>query len=69
MENNKNIKFNLYFSNIDLESVNVIADRNRIAQVITNLIDNAIKFISKENEKDVIDGIINIMVKKSKNIQ
>ena len=44
--NNKNIKFELYFKNIDLNSVNVVADRTRITQVISNLINNSIMFMS-----------------------
>ena len=46
--NNKNIKFELYFKNIDLNSVNVVADRTRITQVISNLINNSIIFMSKK---------------------
>ena len=49
--NNKNIKFELYFKNIDSNSVNVVADKTRVTQVISNLINNSIKFISTENGK------------------
>jgi signal transduction histidine kinase len=62
---NKNTKFKLYFKNIDLNAV-FLADKNRIAQVISNLINNSIKFISQENQKDRIDDIISIIVEKTK---
>ena len=62
---NKNTEFKLYFKNIDLNTT-FIADKNRIAQVISNLIDNSIKFISTESEKDGIGGIISIIVEKTK---
>jgi len=64
--NNKNIKFRLHFKNIDLNSVNVFADKNRLSQVISNLINNSIKFIPKENEHGVVDEIIDIMIEKGK---
>jgi len=60
--NNKNIKFNLEFRNIDLNSVNIVADKNRIFQVISNLINNSIKFISQENRKENEKGLISIDV-------
>jgi len=60
--NNKNIKFNLQFRNIDLNSVNIVADKNRIFQVISNLINNSIKFISQENRKENEKGLISIDV-------
>jgi len=60
--NNKNIKFNLQFRNIDLNSVNIVADKNRIFQVISNLINNSIKFISQENRKENENGLISIDV-------
>jgi len=60
--NNKNIKFNLEFRNIDLNSVNIVADKNRIFQVISNLINNSIKFISQENRKENENGLISIDV-------
>jgi signal transduction histidine kinase len=63
---NKMIKFNLYFKNIDLNSA-FIADKNRISQVISNLINNSIKFTSKENEGDSsIDCIIDLIIEKPK---
>ena len=62
---NKNTEFKLYFKNIDLNTT-FIADKNRITQVISNLIDNSIKFISNESEKDGIGGIISIIVEKTK---
>jgi signal transduction histidine kinase len=57
----------LHFKNIDLNSVNVVADKNRISQVISNLINNSIKFIStgNGNEKDA-NGLISITVEKAK---
>jgi signal transduction histidine kinase len=65
--NNKNIKFKLHFKNIELNSVNVVADKNRISQVISNLINNSIKFIStgNGNERDT-NGLISITVEKAK---
>jgi signal transduction histidine kinase len=64
--NNKNIKFELYFKNIDLNSVNVVADRTRISQVISNLINNSIKFMSTENGKEGENGLISINIEKTK---
>jgi signal transduction histidine kinase len=64
--NNKNIKFELYFKNIDLNSVNVVADRTRITQVISNLINNSIMFMSKENGKEHENGLISINIEKTK---
>jgi len=64
--NNKNIKFNLHFKSIDSNKIIVVADKNRISQVISNLINNSIKFISKEYQNDDLDGIITIIVDKSK---
>ena len=64
--NNKNIKFELYFKNIDLNSVNVVADRTRITQVISNLINNSIIFMSKENGKEHENGLISINIEKTK---
>jgi signal transduction histidine kinase len=65
-ENNKNIKFKQHFNSIDSNKIIVVADKNRISQVISNLINNSIKFISKEYRKDVLDGIITIIVEKTK---
>jgi len=39
---------------------------SRIVQVVSNLINNSIKFISKENKKDGVAGIINLTVEKTK---
>ena len=61
---NKKVRFKLYFKNTDLNTI-FIADKNRIAQVISNLINNSIKFISSENEKGRIDGI-SLIVEKTK---
>jgi len=63
--NNKDIRLNLYFRNIELDAI-ISADRNRIIQVVSNLINNSIKFISKENENDGVAGIINLIVEKTK---
>jgi len=52
----------LQFRNIDLNSVNIVADKNRIFQVISNLINNSIKFISQENRKENEKGLISIDV-------
>jgi len=67
LEDNNKIQFELNFNNLDLNSVNVIADRNRISQVITNLINNSIKFIPKVNgNNDINKGIITISVENAK---
>ena len=57
----------MHFKNIDLNSVNVVADKNRIPQVISNLKNNSIKFIStgNGNERDA-NGLISITVEKAK---
>jgi signal transduction histidine kinase len=47
-ENGRLIQIDLRFKNID-SNLMVNVDRNRISQVISNLIDNSIKFISDEN--------------------
>jgi len=47
---------------LDINSVNVVADKNRLSQVISNLINNSIKFISSENG----NGLISITVEKAK---
>jgi len=62
LENNKKIKFELHFNNLDINSVNVVADKNRLSQVISNLINNSIKFISSDNG----NGLISITVEKAK---
>src|SRR6476620_2208099 len=66
--NDKNAKLNLYFRDIDLDTI-VFVDKNRIAQVILNLLNNSLKFISKENEKTdggSIEGNINLIIEKTK---
>jgi len=44
----------------------VFADKNRITQVISNLIDNSIKFIAIENRKEDQNGLISINIEKTK---
>jgi signal transduction histidine kinase len=59
--NNKKINFEYNFTNS--ESIIVYADKNRVSQVVSNLISNSIKFIQK-------DGVISIgvdKIKKAKN--
>jgi signal transduction histidine kinase len=65
--NNRNAKLKLHFRNIDLDTV-IFVDRNRIAQVILNLLNNSVKFIYAENEKsnDGVEGNISLMVEKTK---
>ena len=63
--NYKKIKFELHFENID-PNLAVIADQNRISQVISNLINNSIKFILKEDEKKYHTGLISTSVEKIK---
>ena len=46
--NKKDIKFEYYFF---YRKVIIYADKNRISQVISNLIENSVKFISKKNKK------------------
>ena len=66
-DNNNDIQFELKFNNLNPNSVNVFVDRNRISQVITNLINNSIKFIPKSNDSIVNNkGMINISVEKTK---
>jgi signal transduction histidine kinase len=48
LDSNKKIKFK-YINSIN-DSVLIYADKNRIAQVISNLFNNSIKFISKEGD-------------------
>ena len=62
----KKIKFELHFENIDSRILIVIADQNRISQVISNLINNPIKFILKEDEKKLDTGLISTSVEKIK---
>ena len=58
MDSNKKIK--IEFNNNNYESILVYADKNRISQVISNLINNSIKFILKEGTIYIyIDKIIN----------
>ena len=66
--NNKNAKLKLHFRNIDLDTV-IFVDKNRIAQVILNLLNNSLKFIYAENENSAGGGIvnnINLIVEKTK---
>ncbi len=53
--NNKKINFEYNFNNT--ESVFVYANKNRISQVVSNLISNSIKFIQN-------DGVISIRIDK-----
>jgi signal transduction histidine kinase len=55
----KAIKFVYYFFT---EKTNIYADKNRIGQVISNLIENSVKFISEEQE----EGIVSITTEKKK---
>ncbi|MGN6624936.1 MAG: sensor histidine kinase, partial [Candidatus Nitrosocosmicus sp.] len=57
----KEIKFEIHFKNVDSNTF-VFADRNRIIQVISNLIDNSIKFIAMKDD----NGLISINVEKIK---
>jgi two-component system, OmpR family, sensor histidine kinase VicK len=61
VEDNKKIKFEIHFKNVDSNTI-VFADRNRIIQVISNLIDNSIKFITMKDE----NGIISINIEQTK---
>jgi len=58
--NKKAIKFADYFSK---EKIIIYADKNRIGQVISNLIENSVKFISKEQG----ECVISIKTEKKKN--
>lgn len=62
---NKEIEFKLHYKNVDSNTI-VFADRNRIVQVIANLVSNSIKFISAENGKEDGNGLISIIVEKTK---
>jgi signal transduction histidine kinase len=74
LEYTKKIKFVLNINNINSNTtVFVFADRNRISEVISNLIDNSIKFISiennikqKEEEEENVEGKIIINVEEVK---
>ncbi len=59
--NKKAIKFADYFFK---EKIIIYADKNRIGQVISNLIENSVKFISKEQG----ECVISIKTEKKKNI-
>ncbi len=58
--NKKAIKF---MCSLSSETIIVNADKNRISQVISNLIENSVKFISEKKE----EGIIYITTEKKKN--
>jgi signal transduction histidine kinase len=66
LENDKKIRFDLFFKNVDSNKIIIDVDRNRISQVISNLINNSIKFVSKGSEKNNLDGILTIIVEKAK---
>ena len=57
----KNITFDCLFSEVNQDFV-IYADKEKITQVMSNLINNSIKFISDEKEK----GTITIIVEKRK---
>jgi two-component system sensor histidine kinase VicK len=62
-EENKKIKFE-YGNNFDTEYL-INADIMKIGQVISNLIENSIKFISEEEESDKKEeGVISITIEK-----
>jgi signal transduction histidine kinase len=65
--NNKNAKLKVHFKNVDLDTI-IFVDKNRLSQVILNLLSNSVKFISKENEEgdDSTGGNINLIVEKTK---
>lgn len=63
-DSNKEIKFEFDMSNNI--AMNVVGDKNRIGEVIMNLINNSVKFISKDNGKRSQEGIISIIVEKRK---
>ncbi len=53
---NKKIKFEYDFKNI--EPIIIYADKNRIAQIVSNLITNSIKFIKKEGKISIsVDSV------------
>jgi signal transduction histidine kinase len=60
-DNNKS-KIKLLYNPIEDNNIIVYADRFRITQVISNLIDNAIKFTEEERE-----GTVSIIIKKKNN--
>ncbi len=68
LENNRAIRFDLQFKNIDPNLIVVVVDQNRISQVISNLINNSIKFISKEDGNEYTDGLISINVEKIRTV-
>jgi two-component system, OmpR family, sensor histidine kinase VicK len=57
----KIIKFEYFFS---IDNVIIYADKNRISQVISSLIENSVKFISEEEEEE--ERIISITTEKKK---
>jgi two-component system, OmpR family, sensor histidine kinase VicK len=64
IENNRLIQFDLQFKEGDSNLI-VNVDRNRISQVISNLINNSIKFITNENGRGKKDGLISITVEEN----
>jgi two-component system sensor histidine kinase VicK len=59
---NLDIKLSYNFKQDVNDSLPIHADRDRITQVVSNLLDNAIKFTSKKKEE-----VISVTVKKKKN--
>ncbi|WP_148687629.1 sensor histidine kinase [Candidatus Nitrosocosmicus hydrocola] len=68
-DGNQKIKFEFNISPNN-SPLTIIGDENRIGQVITNLVNNSIKFISKENGdgNDNHNGRISISVEKTKSL-
>ncbi len=62
VEGSKKIKFEMLFKDGDSNTVIVFVDRNRIVQVISNLIYNSINSIKMKDE----NGLISINVEKTK---
>ncbi len=62
--NKKDIKFEYY---LFTEKIILYADKNKIGQVISNLIENSVKFISKEREEEDVISITTEIKKSSDN--